>query len=51
MCVENRHFPTPVYLTPAEGIPLELSIGARVQKAAMTGLTERRKCFMIGLVF
>jgi len=43
-------FSHPVYFTPPlTGSPLELDIGARVQKSAITGLPDGRKKFKKGL--
>jgi len=48
---KSTFFPLPVYLTPQlKGFPLELGIGARGQKAQMTGLPDGRKSFKIDLV-
>jgi len=45
-----QNFPTPVYfIPPADGVPLELGIGADVRKTEMTGLPDGPKSFKICL--
>ena len=49
---KSQIFPTSrIFSAPAEGVPLELGIGARGQKAQMMELPDGRKSFKIGLVY